>query len=89
MPVPAPPLGQSQYQIVIERKGALDEVTVLVEASGAVPAGPDRRGVAPEEAIRKRLAHELGVHVDVKLVERKTLARSEGKARRVVDNRKL
>ncbi|MBI5904366.1 MAG: phenylacetate--CoA ligase [Deltaproteobacteria bacterium] len=80
----------SQYQVVIERKGALDEVTVLVEAAGAVPAGAERRGIAPEEAIRKRLAHELGIAVDVKRVEGMSLARSDsGKAIRVVDNRKL
>jgi phenylacetate-CoA ligase len=41
------------------------------------------------DTIRKRLAHELGISVVVKLVEKKTLGRSEGKARRVIDNRKL
>jgi phenylacetate-CoA ligase len=41
------------------------------------------------ELIRKRLAQELGISVEVKLVEKKTLARSEGKSQRVVDNRKL
>jgi phenylacetate-CoA ligase len=80
----------SQYQVVIDRKGALDEVTVLVEAAGAASAGPDRRGIAPEETIRKRLAHELGIAVEVKRVEGMSLARSDsGKAIRVVDHRKL
>ena len=37
----------------------------------------------------QRLATELGVTVDVKLVGKKTLERSDGKARRVVDRRKL
>ena len=37
----------------------------------------------------KELATELGVTVDVKLVGRKGIERSEGKARRVVDRRKL
>jgi phenylacetate-CoA ligase len=79
-----------QYQIVIDRKGALDEVTVLVEAADAAPAAQDRRRSGPEETIRKRLAHELGIAVDVKLVEKKTLDRPEGgKAQRVVDKRKL
>jgi phenylacetate-CoA ligase len=42
-----------------------------------------------EETIVRRLATELGVAVDVKLVGRKTLERSDGKARRVVDRRNL
>ncbi|HEX9242666.1 MAG TPA: hypothetical protein VF875_09530 [Anaeromyxobacter sp.] len=42
-----------------------------------------------EETIVKRLATELGVTVAVKLVGKKTLERSAGKARRVVDARKL
>jgi phenylacetate-CoA ligase len=41
------------------------------------------------ELIKKKLATELGITVDVKLVEKKTLERSEGKAKRVIDKRKL
>jgi phenylacetate-CoA ligase len=41
------------------------------------------------DRIKRRLAAELGVGVDVKLVEEKTLERSEGKAKRVIDRRKL
>lgn len=41
------------------------------------------------ELIKKRLASELGVSVNVKLVERKTLERFEGKAKRVIDRRNL
>jgi phenylacetate-coenzyme A ligase PaaK-like adenylate-forming protein len=41
------------------------------------------------EAIRKRLTHELGVTVDVKLVEKKTLKPVDGKMTRVTDLRKL
>jgi phenylacetate-CoA ligase len=39
--------------------------------------------------IKARLASELGISVDIKLVEDKTLERSEGKSKRVIDNRKL
>jgi len=41
------------------------------------------------ERIQKRLAQELGVTFEVKLVEKKTLERFEGKAKRVVDKRHL
>jgi phenylacetate-CoA ligase len=38
--------------------------------------------------IRKRLSAELGISVDVKLVEKKTLERFDGKTARVIDKRK-
>jgi len=39
--------------------------------------------------IKARLASELGIGVQVKLVEDKTLERSEGKTKRVIDKRQL
>jgi phenylacetate-CoA ligase len=80
---------EPHWQVVIDRKGALDEATVLVEASESIFFDQMRRQKELVEQIRKRLAHELGVGFDVKLVEGKTLQRFEGKAKRVVDNRKL
>jgi phenylacetate-CoA ligase len=80
--------GGPPYQILIDRKGAMDEVTVLVEAAEA-SFDQERRKGGVAETIRKRLAHELGITVDVKLVGKNTIDRSEGKARRVIDNRKL
>ncbi len=69
------------YEIVLERRDGRDEALVRVEA------------LAPgDEALRatvaRRLASELGVSVLVELVAPRTLARSEGKARRVVDRRR-
>jgi phenylacetate-CoA ligase len=75
------------YQIVLTRKAAMDEVTVLVEVSEAIFFDQMRRQSDLRETIARRLADELGVSVAVKLVERKSLARSEGKAVRVVDRR--
>jgi phenylacetate-CoA ligase len=80
---------EPHYQIVIDRKGAMDEVTVRVEAAESIFFDQMRRQREMVDTIRKRLAHELGISVDVKLVEKKTLGRSEGKAKRVIDNRKL
>jgi phenylacetate-CoA ligase len=81
---------EPNYRIVIDRKGAMDEVTVLVEAAGEPSFGQERRHVGTTvETIRKRLTHELGVAVDVKLVEKKALEPVDGKAKRVIDNRKL
>jgi len=80
---------EPHYQIVIDRKGAMDEATVLVEAGESIFFDQMRRQREMVDTIQKRLAHELGISVDVKLVEKKTLDRSEGKARRVIDHRKL
>ena len=81
---------EPNYRIVIDRKGAMDEVTVLVEAAGEASFGEERRHVgATVETIRKRLTHELGVTVNVKLVEKKALDPVDGKVKRVIDNRKM
>ena len=81
---------EPNYRIVIDRKGAMDEVTVLVEAAGEELFGEERRHVgATVETIRKRLTHELGVTVDVKLVDKKSLRPIDGKMTRVTDLRKL
>lgn len=80
---------EPHYQIIVDRKGAMDEATVLVEAGEAIFFDQMRRQREMVERIEKRLAQELGISVQVKLVEKKTLQRFEGKAQRVIDNRKL
>jgi phenylacetate-CoA ligase len=77
------------YQIIIDRKGALDETTVLVEVSEQIFFDEMKKQSELKETIKKRLASELGISVEVKLVEKKTLERFEGKAKRVIDNRKF
>jgi phenylacetate-CoA ligase len=69
------------YEIVLERRDGRDEALVRVEA--AAPGDEALRG-----AVERRLASELGVGVGVELVAPRTLARSEGKARRVLDRRR-
>lgn len=80
---------EPHYQIIVDRKGALDTVTVHVEVSEAIFFDEMRKQNELVELIKKRLASELGIGVEVKLVEKKALERSEGKAKRVVDLRKL
>jgi len=77
------------YQIIIDRKGALDETTVNVEVSESIFFDEMKKQTELKETIKKRLASELGISVEVKLVEKKTLERFEGKAKRVIDNRKF
>jgi len=77
------------YQIIIDRKGALDDTTVNVEVSESMFFDEMKKQSKLKETIKKRLASELGISVEVKLVEKKTLERFEGKAKRVIDNRKI
>ena len=80
---------EPHYQIIVERKGALDDVTVLVEVSESIFFDEMKKQSELVGLIRRRLSSELGISVDVKLVEKKTLERFEGKAKRVIDKRKL
>jgi len=80
---------EPHYQIVIDRKGALDDVTVLVEVSESTFFDEMKKQNELIETIKRRLSSELSISVNVKLVEKKTLERTEGKAKRVIDNRKI
>lgn len=77
------------YQIVVERDGRLDKVTVMVEVVEAIFFDEMKKQGQIINEIKKRLATELGIGVEVKLVEEKTLARTDGKAQRIVDKREM
>jgi phenylacetate-CoA ligase len=77
------------YQIVVEREGRLDRITVLVEVAESIFSDEMKKQREIIETIKHRLTSELGLGVEVKLVEEKTLERSEGKAKRVIDKRSL
>ncbi len=79
---------EPEFQILIERRRALDEATVLVAVSQATFFDEMKRQSELRDLLRRRLASELGVSFEVKLVERHTLEASSG-GRRVVDLRKL
>jgi len=80
---------EPHYQIIIDRKGALDDATVLVEASEKIFFDEMKKQKELIDTIKKRMATELGIAVEVKLVEKKSIERFEGKAKRVIDNRKI
>jgi phenylacetate-CoA ligase len=80
---------EPHYQVQVDREAGTDIVTVLVEVSESIFFDEMKRQTVLRDTIVKRLANELGVTVDVKLVGKKTLERGEGNVRRVVDRRKL
>ena len=80
---------EPHYRIVVERENHQDKATVLVEVIESIFFDEMKKQRQLVDRIKKRLASELGVSVDVKLVEEKTLERFEGKGERVIDNRQL
>lgn len=80
---------QPHYQIVVERENYVDKITVLVEMVEDFFFDEMKQQRQMLETIKARLAQVVGVGVDVKLVEEKTLERSLGKAKRVIDKRCL
>jgi phenylacetate-CoA ligase len=77
------------YQLVVDREGTLDTLTVMVEVSETLFSDEVKNLQATEKLISKNIKDLLGVSARVKLVEPKGIARSEGKAVRVVDKRKI
>jgi len=80
---------EPHYQIVVDRKGFLDMVEVWVEVGEDI--FPETMGDLErfERGVQARIYNVLGIQVKVRLKEPKTIARSEGKAVRVVDRREL
>ena len=78
----------TQYQIILTTRGPLDHVELRVETVPEFPFDEIRK----LESLKKRLAAELKgnlqIAVDIKLVEPKSIERSEGKAKRIIDLRK-
>lgn len=78
-----------QYQIIVDRVGHFDTIEVHVEMT---PEMMEDTSVTIEQRTQKLVAalkSMLGILVDVKLVEPKSIARSEGKAVRIIDKRNL
>jgi phenylacetate-CoA ligase len=75
------------YQIVLTRKSGLDRMEVRVEVTGEML----RDRLSEMEGLQRRFAHCIeqitSLHTDVILVQPGTIPRSEGKAKRVLDQR--
>jgi len=82
---------EPHYQLIVDREGTLDTLEVQVELSEKQAANFDEVKVLQklEGQVKKDMKDYLGITAKVKLVEPRTIQRSEGKANRVVDKRKL
>jgi phenylacetate-CoA ligase len=80
---------QPHYQILVDRINNADTLTVEIE----IPEAMFTDNVKGIEGFEKRVGSQmnsvLGISAKIRLVEPKSIARSEGKAKRVIDNRKI
>jgi phenylacetate-CoA ligase len=83
-----PEVGQ-HFQIVVERKGALDDMLVRVELNKESFSDKINDLMHVRQKVEHRLRNSLNVNVDVELVEPGSLPRFEGKSKKVIDKRSL
>jgi phenylacetate-CoA ligase len=80
---------EPHYQIIVERQGTMDTMSVEVEVSESL-FSDEIKGL---EQLTKRITRDikdiLGVTCQVRLVNPRSIQRSEGKAQRVIDNRQI
>jgi len=77
------------YQIVLTREKGLDEMEVRVEVTREVFSDQIRALESLHQKLTASIEHTLGIRAKVTLVEPRTLQRSEGKAKRVLDQRQI
>ena len=81
--------GAPLYQMMIDRKGALDVLEVRIEVTEEIFSLEMQRQRAFLEMLRKRLRSVIGIDVTVKLVEPKSLPGQDGKIAPVIDSRPI
>ena len=80
---------EANYLIVVDRENMRDSIEVNVEMTPIMAADASYDVKAAEKKLVKELKDMLGIYAVVKVVEPKTITRSEGKAKRVIDKRDL
>ncbi|MTI80285.1 MAG: phenylacetate--CoA ligase [Firmicutes bacterium] len=78
---------EPHYLLVVERKGTMDDLEIWVEVSDSMFSDKVRGLEDLEKRLRSRVLSVLGISAKIKLVEPKSIPRSEGKAKRIVDKR--
>lgn len=77
------------YMLIVDRIGTLDVLEIQVEMTSALFSDKVRNIEDIEKSIRREIEATLGINAKVRLVNPKSIERSEGKAKRVIDNRKI
>jgi len=77
------------YLLVVDRRGDLDDLEIWVELSEKMFFDEVRRLEILESKIRHKILSVLNIKARIKFVEPRTIPRSEGKAKRVMDRRDI
>jgi phenylacetate-CoA ligase len=80
---------EPHYQIVVDRKGSMDDIEVLVEVNEKIFSDEIKVMNRLSKEIADRFRSSLGITAKITLVEPNAIPRSEGKAVRVIDKRKI
>ena len=80
---------EPQYLLIVDRKGNLDTLEIQVEVRRDFFSDDIGAMLALKKSLADKLKSVLSISADVKLVEPNSIARSQGKSKRVIDNRKL
>jgi phenylacetate-CoA ligase len=80
---------EPHYQIIVNREGTLDTMEVQVEVSDEIFSDEIKNLENLSKRIQAEIKDLIGSSCKVTLVEPKTIQRSEGKAKRVIDNRNI
>ncbi len=80
---------EPQYVIIVKKKGYLDSMNIDVEAKKEVYEAGKEKIAETQKKVEEKIRGIVGIGAKVRLVPPKTIARSEGKAKRVFDERKM
>jgi phenylacetate-CoA ligase len=81
---------EPHYRILVDRGAThLDEVEIQVEVGGDIFSDETKNLEQIRARISSEIRSELGISARIKLVEPKSIERSIGKAKRVVDKRTI
>jgi len=80
---------EPHYQIIVDRKKALDELEIRVEISENLFFDEMKKQRELIDHISKEISSNLGVSADIKLVEPKSIERTTGKSKHVIDKRHI
>lgn len=79
----------SHYQIIVDRKGALDAMSIRIEVSEGAFSDKINDLMEIKRKVIHRLRSSLNIGVDVELADPGSLPRFQGKAKRVIDRREM
>ncbi len=78
---------EPHYQLIVDKKGHMDYLEVQVEMNDKLFSDEIKQLEETEKQIESKIYGTLNIHTKVKLVEPKSIQRSEGKAKRIIDKR--